>query len=87
MADLNEQRAKMIANLPNTTGKTLGEWVTLIAASGLDKNGAIMKLLKGEHGVTHGYANLITHEFGRDSCGWGRIWGCLALVFGRNQAA
>jgi hypothetical protein len=24
---------------------------------------------------------------GRDSCGWGLIWGCLALVFGRNQAA
>ena len=63
MADANEQRAKMIANLPNATGKALGEWVTLIAASGLDKHGAIVKLLKGEHGVTHGYANLITHEF------------------------
>ena len=63
MADANEQRAKMIANMPNATGKALGEWVTLIAASGPDKHGAIMKLLKGEHGVTHGYANLITHEF------------------------
>ena len=47
MADVNEQRAKMIANLPDATGKALAEWVNLIAASGLDKHGAIVKLLKG----------------------------------------
>jgi hypothetical protein len=50
----------MIDNMPAKTGKSLDEWFTIIAASGLVKHGEIMKLLKGEYGVTHGFANMIS---------------------------
>lgn len=53
---------KMIANLQEKTGKTLAQWVALAQASGADKHGAMVKHLKGEHGLTHGYANLVAHE-------------------------
>jgi hypothetical protein len=56
-----ELRDTMIANLPEKTGKPLEDWVTLLKASGLEKHGEMMKLLKGEHGVSHGFANLIVH--------------------------
>ncbi|MBI3160363.1 MAG: DUF4287 domain-containing protein [Chloroflexi bacterium] len=49
----------MIANLPEKTGKSLEEWFKVLAASQLEKHGEMMKLLKGEHGVTHGFANMI----------------------------
>jgi len=49
----------MIAKLPATTGKSLPEWLKIIRASKRTKHGEIVKLLKAEHGVTHGYANQI----------------------------
>jgi hypothetical protein len=54
-----EMRQEMIANLREKTGKTLAEWQAIVRAAGLTKHGEIMKLLKGDHGVTHGYANQI----------------------------
>ena len=57
-----EMAAAMLTNLPEKTGRTLGEWRTLVGASGLEKHGQIVKFLKAEHGVTHGFANLIAHE-------------------------
>lgn len=54
-----DQLATMLANIPEKTGKPLDEWLAIISKSGMDKHGAIMKLLKGEHGITHGFANLI----------------------------
>jgi hypothetical protein len=49
----------MIANLPAKTGKSLPEWLAVIRASKRTRHGEIVKLLKEEHGVTHGYANQI----------------------------
>lgn len=57
------QKASMIANLPEKTGKPLDEWLAILARKGLEKHGEIVKFLKSEHGVTHGFANLIAHEF------------------------
>jgi hypothetical protein len=54
-----EIRKQMLANLKDTTGKTLPEWLKLIQAAGAVKHGEIMKLLKGTFGVSHGYANQI----------------------------
>lgn len=63
MAKSPEEMAQtMIDNLPDKTGKSLAEWQKLVAASGAAKHGEIMKLLKGEHGVTHGFANLIAQK-------------------------
>lgn len=57
-----DQAATMIARLPETTGRSMDEWQALVAASGAAKHGEIVKWLKSEHGVTHGYANLIAHR-------------------------
>lgn len=59
MASPEEQLATMIANLPEKTGKDLGAWKKLVVSSGLEKHGQIVKMLKTDHGVTHGFANLI----------------------------
>ena len=56
-----EQTAKMIESLSATTGKSIEEWLALTSASGRTKHGEIVSMLKSEHGVTHGYANLIAH--------------------------
>ncbi|MEM9938459.1 MAG: DUF4287 domain-containing protein [Pseudomonadota bacterium] len=63
MAKSPEKLAQtMIDNLPEKTGKPLVEWIEVIKASGAEKHGEIMKLLKGEYGVTHGFANLIAQK-------------------------
>jgi predicted transport protein len=49
----------MIDNMPAKTGKPLEEWYKILAASRLEKHGEMLKLLKGEYGVTHGFANTI----------------------------
>ena len=57
-----EMAASMIANLKEKTGKTLPQWLKITTAAKLEKHGQIVKMLKTEHGVTHGFANLIAHE-------------------------
>lgn len=51
--------ATMIANLKEKTGRALPAWVALVRGSGMDRHGQIVAMLKAEHGVSHGYANLI----------------------------
>ena len=51
--------AEMIASLKQKTGRSLEEWLELIRPTGLAKHGQIVKFLKEEHGVSHGYANQI----------------------------
>ncbi len=63
------QAQAMIDNMPDKTGKSLTEWYEVIAAAGLDKHGDIMKLLKGEHDVTHGYANTISILYRQQAAG------------------
>lgn len=58
----DEMTASMIANLKEKTGKDLPAWLKITTASKLSKHGEIVKLLKTEHGVSHGYANLIAHK-------------------------
>ncbi len=57
-----EMAASMIANLEEKTGKDLAGGLEITQASGLGKHGQIVKLLKSEHGMTHGYASLVAHE-------------------------
>ena len=53
--------ASMIANLEAKTGRSLDAWTRLAIASGTTKHGELVKRLKDEHGLTHGYANLVAH--------------------------
>ncbi len=57
-----EMAASMIANLKEKTGKTLVQWLKVTKAAKLEKHGQIVKMLKADHGVTHGFANLIAHK-------------------------
>lgn len=58
---MDEATASMIANLKEKTGKSLEQWTAIAAKSGAAKHDEIVKLLKSEHGLTHGYANLVAH--------------------------
>lgn len=58
---------KMIDNLEEKTGKKVDHWIKVVKKSGLEKHGQKVKLLKEEHGITHGYANMIVHMAKEDS--------------------
>ncbi len=69
MATQEEMLQSMIDNLPEKTGKSLVDWLKVTKSCGLEKHGLIVKMLKTDHGVTHGFANLIaskTLETGED---------------------
>ena len=57
-----EMGAAMIANMKEKTGKALPQWIKIAKAAKLDKHGQIVKHLKTEHGMTHGFANLVAHK-------------------------
>jgi len=54
-----EMANSMIKNIVDKTGNTLEHWLEIAEKSGLEKHGQIIKMLKGDHGMTHGFANLI----------------------------
>lgn len=62
MASPEEMAASMIKNMPEKTGKTLEDWIKIVTDSGLSKHGEIVKMLKSEYGMTHGFANLVSHK-------------------------
>ncbi|MEJ5964148.1 DUF5655 domain-containing protein [Pedobacter immunditicola] len=49
----------MIENLQKNTGKTLEEWIAIVNEEQFAKHGEIMKFLKEQHLLTHGFANFI----------------------------
>lgn len=57
----NDAAVTMIKNLKEKTGKSMDEWVVLAKSTGATAHGKIVAALKLEHGLTHGYANLIAH--------------------------
>lgn len=58
-----EMAAAMKANIKEKTGKTLPQWLKIIKPQKLEKHGQVVKFLKSDHGVTHGFANMIAREF------------------------
>lgn len=69
MASPEEQLQTMVNNMPEKTGKSLEQWFKLIKTKGLETHGEIMKLLKGEHGVSHGFANTIAIMYRQQAAG------------------
>jgi predicted transport protein len=67
--EIDPQLQTMIDNMPAKTGRALEEWFPVLAAAGLDKHGEMVKLLKGEHGVTHGFANTIVTLYRQHAAG------------------
>jgi predicted transport protein len=62
MATPEEMTQTMIDNLPEKTGKSLQQWIDILTPLQLEKHGQLVKLLKTEHSVTHGFANLIANK-------------------------
>ena len=62
MADPQAEIASMIANLEAKTGRSLDAWLALAKGSGQTKHGGLVSWLKAEHGLGHGYANLVAHK-------------------------
>jgi hypothetical protein len=59
----------MIANLEKNTGVSLAEWTKRARSASTDKHGLIVKHLKSEHGLTHGFANLVAHKLKEQAAG------------------
>lgn len=59
MPEIDPQTQTMIDAMPEKTGHALSEWFALLAEAQLESHGTILKHLKGQYGLTHGYANTI----------------------------
>lgn len=67
MADIDKAMETMKANLAASTGKSLAQWVLAARGFGLARHGEIVQRLKTEHGLGHGYANLIAHTMNQSA--------------------
>ena len=65
--DTDSATATMEANLKEKSGRTVEEWVKMLAGSKGKKHSEIVGLLKSDHGMTHGYANLVAHRLRESS--------------------
>lgn len=54
--------ATYVANIEKTTGKKLAHWVNIVKKSKLEKHSELVNMLKTDHGITYGYANMIVHS-------------------------
>jgi hypothetical protein len=68
-ASPDDMAATMIANMKSKTGKTLEQWLAIAKKTGAEKHGQIVKALKSDHGLTHGYANLVAHKLLKSDAG------------------
>lgn len=59
---MDQAMQTMIDNLHKNTGKTLEQWIKIVHQSKIEKHGEIIKFLKEQHGLTHGFANLMAHK-------------------------
>lgn len=70
MAKSPEEMAQaMIDNLKEKTGKSLEEWMKITTPKASEKHGALVKFLKTEFGIGHGFANLIAHKTREEGAG------------------
>lgn len=57
--DKDKALQTMINNMPEKTGKSIEEWLKILAKEKFEKHSVAVKFLKTEHNVTHGFANTI----------------------------
>jgi len=61
MDPLSMEKA-MIKNMIEKTGKSIEEWIKIVKMKDFLKHGEIVKFLKEQYSLTHGYANLIAQK-------------------------
>jgi hypothetical protein len=59
MSTIDDQVANQVANLERSSGRSLAEWIEIVRASGIEKHGEAVAMLKRDHGIGHGNANLV----------------------------
>lgn len=59
MATVEQQVATQLANIERDAGLTPSSVAEMVRAAGIDRHGQIIALLKHEHGLGHGHANLL----------------------------
>jgi len=69
MSKPEDALASMVENLAKKTGRSLAAWLKLAKATGIARHGELVAWLKSEHGMTHGYANLVAHTAFKSDAG------------------
>lgn len=87
MADPQIEIANMIANLERNTGKPLDTWIAAARASGQAKHKALVDWLKAEHGLGHGYANMVAHKTFASDAGSSEDAALMEAMFAGPKAA
>lgn len=87
MADPQAEVANMIANLEAKTGKSLDGWITAAKASGQTRHKGLVDWLKAEHGLGHGYANLVAHKTFASDAGSSEDADLMQAMFAGPKAA
>jgi len=59
MTDARTIMGPMADSLEATTGRSVDDWLAIVRGLGLQRHGEILAALKRDHGLTHGYANLL----------------------------
>ena len=59
MADPRTIMGPMADSLEATTGRSVEDWLAIVHGLGLQRHGQILAALKRDHGLTHGYANML----------------------------
>lgn len=84
----DEMTNSMIANFKEKTGKSLPQWIAIAKKSRVSKHGEIVKMLKADHGMTHGFANLVAHKTLKSDAGSvGETTDLVAAQYAGNKAA
>jgi len=69
MSSVDDQIRSQVANLERTSGRSLAEWIEIVRASALEKHAQAVAMLKSEHGLGHGNANLVVMKAREASAG------------------
>lgn len=77
----------MIANYEKNTGKPFEAWLALMRKEKFAKHGEIVKRLKDQHGMSHGYANLVATHVLRDDTSAATGNDLLAAQYAGTKAA
>jgi len=59
MSDPRTIMGPMADSLEATTGRSVEDWLATVESLGLARHGEILTALKRDHGLSHGYANLL----------------------------
>jgi Domain of unknown function (DUF5655)/Domain of unknown function (DUF4287) len=75
----------MITSLEAKTGRGLEWWVALVRGSGLEAHGAVVEMLKADHGIGHGYANMVAHTAFRSSAAFAEPYDLLDAQYAGKE--